>query len=41
MTKTSVENIEITCERTIPASPGGVFDVWLDPKIPGTPFSRE
>ncbi|MGA2594343.1 MAG: SRPBCC domain-containing protein [Bryobacteraceae bacterium] len=38
MTNKSVENIEITCERTIPASPDEVFDAWLDPKIPGTPF---
>jgi hypothetical protein len=36
MTNKSVENI--TCERTIPASPDEVFDAWLDPKIPGTPF---
>ena len=38
MTNKSVETIEITCERTIPASPDEVFDAWLDPKIPGTPF---
>ena len=30
--------IEIKCERSIPASPEEVFDAWLDPKIPGTPF---
>jgi uncharacterized protein YndB with AHSA1/START domain len=33
-----MENIDIKCERTIPASPNEVFDTWLDPKIPGTPF---
>jgi uncharacterized protein YndB with AHSA1/START domain len=35
---TSTKTLEIKCERTIPASPGEVFDAWLDPMIPGTPF---
>lgn len=29
---------DITVTRTIPASPGDVFDVWLDPKSPGGPW---
>jgi uncharacterized protein YndB with AHSA1/START domain len=32
------KSIEIKVERTIPASPGEVFDAWLNPKIPGTPW---
>ena len=35
---TSTEIREVKCERIIPAPPGEVFDAWLDPKIPGTPF---
>lgn len=38
MTKKSSKTIEIKCERTILASPGEVFDAWLNPKIPGTPW---
>lgn len=30
--------IELTVKRTIPASPGEVYDVWLDPKSPGGPW---
>ena len=26
-------------ERTIPAPPSEVFDAWLDPRIPGTPWN--
>jgi len=33
------KTIEVTIERTIPASPDEVFDAWLDPKIPGTPWN--
>jgi len=33
------KTIEFTIERTIPASPDEVFDAWLDPKIPGTPWN--
>jgi uncharacterized protein YndB with AHSA1/START domain len=35
---TSTKTLEIKLERTIPAPPSEVFDAWLDPKIPGTPF---
>ncbi len=31
MMKNSKKTIEVKCERTIPASPGEVFDAWLDP----------
>jgi uncharacterized protein YndB with AHSA1/START domain len=33
------KNIEIKVERTIPAPPDEVFDAWLDPKVPGNPWS--
>jgi uncharacterized protein YndB with AHSA1/START domain len=33
------KTIEIRIERTIPASPSDVFDGWLNPKTPGTPWS--
>jgi uncharacterized protein YndB with AHSA1/START domain len=36
MTATLAKPVEITVERTIPASPGEVFDAWLDPTVPGT-----
>ncbi len=39
MTK-SVKTIEVKVERTIPAAPGDVFDAWLNPKIPGTPWNQ-
>jgi uncharacterized protein YndB with AHSA1/START domain len=35
---TSTKTVEIKLERTIPAPPSEVFDAWLDPKIPGTPW---
>jgi uncharacterized protein YndB with AHSA1/START domain len=35
---TSTKTVEIKVERTIPAPAGEVFDAWLDPKIPGTPW---
>jgi uncharacterized protein YndB with AHSA1/START domain len=38
MTNKSTESREIKFERTIPAPPGEVFDAWLNPKIPGTPW---
>ena len=38
MTTTTIETVEIRVERTIPAPPSEVFDAWLDPKIPGTPW---
>ena len=34
-----MKTIELELTRTIPASPGEVFDGWLDPKCPGTPWS--
>jgi uncharacterized protein YndB with AHSA1/START domain len=33
------KTLEFKFERTIPASPGEVFDGWLDPKIPGNPWN--
>jgi uncharacterized protein YndB with AHSA1/START domain len=36
MTATVAKTVEITVERTIPASPGEAFDAWLDPTVPGT-----
>ena len=33
------KTIEIKVERTIPAARHRVFDAWLDPKAPGTPWS--
>jgi uncharacterized protein YndB with AHSA1/START domain len=38
--KKSKKTIEIKVERTIPAAPGEVFDGWLNPKIPGTPWNE-
>jgi uncharacterized protein YndB with AHSA1/START domain len=34
-----MKTIELELTRTIPASPVEVFDGWLDPKCPGTPWS--
>lgn len=34
------KTIELTIERTIPAGPDAVFDAWLNPKVPGTPWSE-
>lgn len=36
--KNPKKTIEVKVERTIPAPPGEVFDAWLDPKVPGTPW---
>jgi uncharacterized protein YndB with AHSA1/START domain len=38
MTTTSTKAVEIKVERTIAAPPSEVFDAWLDPKIPGSPW---
>ena len=38
--KKSTKTIEIKVERTIEAAPGEVFDGWLNPKTPGTPWSE-
>jgi len=37
--RTNTKTIEFKFERTIPASPGEVFDGWLNPKIPGNPWN--
>jgi uncharacterized protein YndB with AHSA1/START domain len=34
------KTITITLNRTIPASPAEVYDAWLDPATPGTPWAR-
>jgi uncharacterized protein YndB with AHSA1/START domain len=34
------KTLELKFERTIPAPPGEVFDAWLNPKVPGTPWSE-
>src|SRR5208337_3325848 len=31
--------LEFKFERTIPATPQEVYDAWLDPKTPGTPWN--
>lgn len=36
----STKTLEIKCERTLPASPMEVYDAWLNPKTPGTPWSQ-
>jgi uncharacterized protein YndB with AHSA1/START domain len=35
----NAKQIEFKIDRTIPASPGEVFDGWLNPKIPGNPWN--
>jgi len=37
--KATANTIELTFERTISASPGEVFDGWLNPKTPGNPWN--
>ncbi len=34
-----IKTCEITLNRTIPASAAEVYDAWLDPSHPGTPFN--
>jgi uncharacterized protein YndB with AHSA1/START domain len=34
------KTMTITLNRTIPASPAEVYDAWLDPATPGTPWDR-
>ena len=36
---TTTKTIEVKVERTLPASPAEVFEAWLDPKVPGNPWS--
>jgi uncharacterized protein YndB with AHSA1/START domain len=38
--KKSTKTIEVKVERIIPAAPAEVFDGWLNPKIPGTPWNE-
>jgi uncharacterized protein YndB with AHSA1/START domain len=35
----NARTIEVTIERTIAAAPAEVFDAWLNPKVPGTPWN--
>ena len=35
----SKSTIEVKVERTIPATVDDVFDAWLNPKTPGTPWN--
>ena len=37
--KPPTKRLEFTFERTILASPELVYDAWLDPKTPGTPWN--
>ena len=34
----SAKTLELKFERTIPAPPAEVFDAWLNPETPGTPW---
>lgn len=34
------KTIEVKVERMIPASPSEVYAAWLNPKVPGTPWSE-
>jgi len=38
--KKGKKTLELKFERVIPAPPGEVFDGWLDPKTPGTPWNE-
>jgi uncharacterized protein YndB with AHSA1/START domain len=38
MSWTAPKTTEVTLTRLIPASPAEVFDVWIDPKSPGSPW---
>ena len=35
----AMKTIEVRVERTYLLPPGEVFDAWLNPKIPGTPWN--
>ncbi|HVZ87271.1 MAG TPA: SRPBCC domain-containing protein [Polyangia bacterium] len=37
---TKPRTMTITLNRTIPASPDEVYEAWLDPEKPGTPWHR-
>jgi uncharacterized protein YndB with AHSA1/START domain len=34
----AVKTTEIEVTRTIPATPSAIFDLWIDPKSPGSPW---
>jgi uncharacterized protein YndB with AHSA1/START domain len=36
--KRSMQTLEFTFERTIPAPSDEVYDAWLNPKVPGNPW---
>lgn len=38
--KKPVKTMVVKVERTIPAAPKDVFAAWLNPKVPGTPWSE-
>lgn len=38
--KKTKKTMELRFERVIPAAPGEVYDAWLNPKIPGTPWNE-
>jgi uncharacterized protein YndB with AHSA1/START domain len=38
MNSTAQKTIELTLTRLIPAKPSEVYDVWIDPKSPGSPW---
>jgi len=38
MNYTPPKQTELTLSRTVAASPGEVFDVWMDPQSPGGPW---
>jgi uncharacterized protein YndB with AHSA1/START domain len=33
-----IKTTDLTVTRTIPATPAEIYDVWLDPKSPGSPW---
>jgi len=38
--KNATKTLELKFERTISGAPGEVYDAWLDPKTPGTPWNE-
>ncbi len=36
----SEKTIEIKLERIIPGTSGEIYDAWLNPKVPGTPWNE-
>src|SRR5882762_620613 len=38
MNNTPPQTLEIVVARTIPTNPAAVFDVWMDPNSPGSPW---